>query len=186
MVAWCTQNVYQNGSSLTWHQPCNNQTALSVYHFGGYSKKLTTTKNTTKGDSHSLRTCNKSTVSLLESREQHCIKVISNNTHQIQSPVGKETLVSAVEILLASKVPCAQCVSYRLAAFNPETRSGHFSFIICYVKHAHTHTHTHTQAYKTHPHTHRHTKHTHTREREKGTYLHSSTMTPTVTGGSAV
>ena len=79
-------------------------------------------------------------MSLLESREQRCIKVISNNTHQIQSPVGEETLVSAVEILLASKVPCAQCVCYRLAAFNPETRSGHFSFMICDGQHEHTHT----------------------------------------------
>ena len=25
-------------SSFTWHQPCNNQIALSVHHFGGYEK----------------------------------------------------------------------------------------------------------------------------------------------------
>ena len=28
MVAWCTQNVRRDGSSFTWHQPCNNQAAL--------------------------------------------------------------------------------------------------------------------------------------------------------------
>ena len=38
MVVWCTQNDYQGGNSFTWHQPCNNQTALYVHHFGGYSK----------------------------------------------------------------------------------------------------------------------------------------------------
>ena len=27
MVVWCTQNVHQNGSSFTWHQSSNNQTA---------------------------------------------------------------------------------------------------------------------------------------------------------------
>ena len=25
---WCTQNVCQDSSNFTWHQPCNNQTAL--------------------------------------------------------------------------------------------------------------------------------------------------------------
>ena len=28
MVVWCTQNLRRDGSSFTWHQPCNNQTAL--------------------------------------------------------------------------------------------------------------------------------------------------------------
>ena len=32
----CTQNVCRDGNSFTWHQPCNNQTALQVHHFGGY------------------------------------------------------------------------------------------------------------------------------------------------------
>ena len=26
----------RDGSSFTWRQPCNNQTALYVYHLGGY------------------------------------------------------------------------------------------------------------------------------------------------------
>ena len=30
MVEWCTQNLRRDGSSFTWHQICNNQTALSV------------------------------------------------------------------------------------------------------------------------------------------------------------
>ena len=25
MAVWCTQNICLNGSSFTWHQPCNNQ-----------------------------------------------------------------------------------------------------------------------------------------------------------------
>ena len=29
MVVWCTQNLRPDGSSFTWHQPCNNQIALS-------------------------------------------------------------------------------------------------------------------------------------------------------------
>ena len=36
MVISCTQNVRRDGSNFTWHQPCNNQAALSVQHFGGY------------------------------------------------------------------------------------------------------------------------------------------------------
>ena len=36
MVEWCTQNLHQDSSNFTWHQPCNNQRALSVHHFGGY------------------------------------------------------------------------------------------------------------------------------------------------------
>ena len=40
MVVWCTQNVRRDGSSFTWHQPCNNQnSALSrLHHSGEYSK----------------------------------------------------------------------------------------------------------------------------------------------------
>ena len=36
MVKWCTQNLRWDGSSFTWHQPCNNQRALSAHHFDGY------------------------------------------------------------------------------------------------------------------------------------------------------
>ena len=32
-----TEGCFPTGS-ITWHQPCNNQTALSGRHFGGYSK----------------------------------------------------------------------------------------------------------------------------------------------------
>ena len=35
MVERCTQNLRRDGSSFTWHRPCNNQRALSVHHFGG-------------------------------------------------------------------------------------------------------------------------------------------------------
>ena len=39
-VVWCTQNLRRDGSSFTWHQPCNNQTAQLAsrsrpQHFGG-------------------------------------------------------------------------------------------------------------------------------------------------------
>ena len=78
MVVWCAQNVRQKRQRFTWHQPCNNQTALSVHHFNGY-----TNKRTIKCTSHSFRiTCDKSAVSLLESREQRSIKVINNNNKQ--------------------------------------------------------------------------------------------------------
>ena len=30
IVAWCTLNIRRDGSSLTWHQPCNKQTALYI------------------------------------------------------------------------------------------------------------------------------------------------------------
>ena len=46
MVVWCTQNLRRDGSSSTWHQPCNNQIALSVHHFGGYWKKKKKKKKT--------------------------------------------------------------------------------------------------------------------------------------------
>ena len=49
MVVWYTQNVRRDASSFTWHQPCNNQTALCVLHFSGYSKRAM------KGYSHSFR-----------------------------------------------------------------------------------------------------------------------------------
>ena len=39
MVEWCTQNVRRDGSSSTWPQPCNDQIALQVHHFDGYSKR---------------------------------------------------------------------------------------------------------------------------------------------------
>ena len=78
MVVWCAQNVRQKRQRFAWHQPCNNQIALSVHHFNGY-----TNKRTIKCTSHSFRiTCDKSAVSLLESREQRSIKVINNNNKQ--------------------------------------------------------------------------------------------------------
>ena len=33
MVEWCSQNLHRKGSSFTWHQPCNNEIALSIHHF---------------------------------------------------------------------------------------------------------------------------------------------------------
>ena len=70
-VARNTSFVFGNTSSFTCHHPCNNQTALYVHHFGGYSRC------TIKSYSHSFRfACDKSTVSLLESREQHYTEVI--------------------------------------------------------------------------------------------------------------
>ena len=38
MFVWCAQNVHRHGSSFTWHQPCNNQIALSVHRFDWYWK----------------------------------------------------------------------------------------------------------------------------------------------------
>ena len=38
IIVWCAENVHWDGSSFTKHQPCNNQTALWVHHFDGYSK----------------------------------------------------------------------------------------------------------------------------------------------------
>ena len=40
MVVWCTQNVHRYCSSFMWHQPCNNQTVLQVYHFGDIKNAL--------------------------------------------------------------------------------------------------------------------------------------------------
>ena len=31
VVVWCTQNLCQDGSSLTWHQPCNNHIKCCQY-----------------------------------------------------------------------------------------------------------------------------------------------------------
>ena len=67
--------MHRDGSSFTWHQPRNNQTALKVHHFDGYLK------HTVKGCSRSFRiTCNKSAVSVLESRQLCCSRVIDNNS----------------------------------------------------------------------------------------------------------
>ena len=61
MVVWCTQNVCRDGSSFTWHQPCNNQIALSAHHLSGYSKCPM------KGYSHSFRSiCDKKQTNKLE------------------------------------------------------------------------------------------------------------------------
>ena len=49
IVARCIENVGQDGSSLTWHQPCNNQTALYRYYFGGR-------RCITYSESHATRT----------------------------------------------------------------------------------------------------------------------------------
>ena len=37
-TAWHTQNA-QRWQQFWWHQPCKNQTALQLHHFGGYSKR---------------------------------------------------------------------------------------------------------------------------------------------------
>ena len=39
MVVWCSQNLCLDGSSFTWHQPCNNQTAsvTTSCHFNASS-----------------------------------------------------------------------------------------------------------------------------------------------------
>ena len=36
MTEWYIQNLHRDGNSFTWHQQCNSQRALSVYHFRGY------------------------------------------------------------------------------------------------------------------------------------------------------
>ena len=43
-----THDSRRDGSSLTWHQLCNNQTELSVHHFGGYLNKQTKQKTKQK------------------------------------------------------------------------------------------------------------------------------------------
>ena len=30
MVEWCAHNLHRDGSSFTWHQPCNNQAAAAA------------------------------------------------------------------------------------------------------------------------------------------------------------
>ena len=70
--AWSygVHRTYQDGSSFTWHQPCNNQTMLNA-HFSGYSKC------TIKSYSHSYRfTWGKHTMGLLESGEQRYTKAV--------------------------------------------------------------------------------------------------------------
>ena len=69
MVVWCTQNLHQDDSSFMWHQSCQHckyTTSVDV-------KKMRDKKLVTHVESHV------STVSLLESGEQHCIKAINNN-----------------------------------------------------------------------------------------------------------
>ena len=62
-VIWCMV-VWRAGSSFKWHQPCNDQTALQLRHLGGYSK------HDVESYRHPFRvTCDKSALSLLESRE---------------------------------------------------------------------------------------------------------------------
>ena len=39
MVVWCTHNVRQDGSSFTWHQPCNPPNSAVNAPLGGYSKR---------------------------------------------------------------------------------------------------------------------------------------------------
>ena len=81
---WCTQNGHQDGSSFIWHQPCNNQTALLVHHFGEYSE----TRNK-KLYSHSLRIAyDKSALSLLGSREWRYIHVKAINSNESTTPTG--------------------------------------------------------------------------------------------------
>ena len=74
MVVWCTQNVRRDDSSFMWHEPCNNQIALKYTlqllknATGRCSKMLQA--DIQKCYSHRFRiTCDKSAMSLLESRE---------------------------------------------------------------------------------------------------------------------
>ena len=70
MIEWCTQNLRRDGSSFMWHQPCNNQIALSITPFRWILKI-----RAMKEYSHSFRiACDMNAVSLLESREQRYIK----------------------------------------------------------------------------------------------------------------
>ena len=66
--AWLygVHRMRRDGSSLEWHKPYKNQTALQLHHLGGCSKRAV------KSYSHSFRvTCDKSAVSLPESGEQY-------------------------------------------------------------------------------------------------------------------
>ena len=74
VVALCTQNVCRDGISFTWHQPCNNKTALQVHHFGGYLKRAI------KGYNYSLRIeCDKNAESVQDSRERRFIKALNQS-----------------------------------------------------------------------------------------------------------
>ena len=94
MVAWCTQNVYQDGSSFTWQQPCDNKTALTplwcIFKTRSYKRLQSGSQATTLCPQYVNPTSedmkphiiasNKravTLVSLLESREQHYIKAIN-------------------------------------------------------------------------------------------------------------
>ena len=77
-VTWYGASLYSvhrthpDGSSFLWHQPHKNQTALQLYHLGGYLK------HAVKSYIYSFRViCSKNAVSLLERGEQCYIKVIN-------------------------------------------------------------------------------------------------------------
>ena len=72
-VTWLygVHRTCQDGSSFTWHQPCQH---CQVHHFSGYSK-MRHKKLVTHVEPHP------SAVSLLESREQSYIKAINNNKY---------------------------------------------------------------------------------------------------------
>ena len=72
-VSHGTSHVTINSSSFAWHQPCNNQTALKVHHFSGYSKC------TIKSFSDSFRkTCDKSR------KPAWVLRTVLHNSHQQQ------------------------------------------------------------------------------------------------------
>ena len=81
MAVWCTQNVCQGSSSFIRHQPSNTQRALSDTFFQ-WTLKTNKKQCVMTGYSHSFKiTCNMSTVSMLESREQCCINAIIVTLH---------------------------------------------------------------------------------------------------------
>ena len=73
---YCAHRMCRDGNSFIWHQPCNNQTVLYVHHCCGYSKCPI------KSCRLAFRiTCNKSTVSRLESGEQHYYIIVHESSH---------------------------------------------------------------------------------------------------------
>ena len=89
MYVRCTQNMHQDNSSFTWHQPWNNQTALSVCHVSGNLKKCTV-----QSYSHSFRvTRDKSTASPLISREQCCVRMITQSWQEHSESTHKQRTV---------------------------------------------------------------------------------------------
>ena len=72
MVVWCTQNLHQDGSSFMWHQSCQRCKYTTSVEIKKRAKKIEK-KLVTRYESHA------SAVSLPESGEWRCIKMINNN-----------------------------------------------------------------------------------------------------------